>query len=149
VLYYNSAGPNFSVGAFGDTSANACDTAVYYSPPCAYAITYTAWGGVAFQVKGGSLSTAGYKALLYKLNTNGQPITDFGALMTYASGGGAIKEIALSSSMVKPLANGWVLVAIPVAQLNPSNAAVGTIQLKNEVNATLQTVRYDDVVLAS
>ncbi|MBV9278652.1 MAG: hypothetical protein JOZ41_01080 [Chloroflexi bacterium] len=146
VLYDNAVAPSFRDGSFGYSSRNACDTALYYSPPCSYAIAYTAWGGVDFQVRSGSLSTAGYRSLQYKLNPNGQPLSDFGALFTAASGG-VIKEVALSGGYATPLSGGWVQVSLPISLLNPANVALGTIQLKNERGVSLATVHYDDVSL--
>jgi hypothetical protein len=146
VLYDGQVGTGFRDGTFGYTSRDACDTSVYYSPPCSYGIAYSAWGGLNFQATGGSLSTAPYTYLQYTLNTNGQPISNFGALFTTSSDA-VINELALTSSNVTPLSDGWVQVSIPISELNPSNAAIGTIQLKNELSDDLDPVYYDDVQL--
>jgi hypothetical protein len=136
----------FTDGAFAYSSKNSCDTTMYYDPNCSYGITYQAWGGTDWYAPSGGLNTSGYTALTYNLYPNGQPLTDFGALFTNTSGN-LIKEIPLSSSMVTQLSGGWYHVSVPVSQLNPSNVAVGEIQLKNEMNASLATVHYDDVML--
>jgi hypothetical protein len=146
-LYINGIASGFTDGSFGYSSKKACDTALYASPACSYAIAYTAWGGVDFQVSSGSISTSGYTKLKYKLYPNGYPITDFGALLTNGTEN-VIKEVALSSSMVTSLGNGWYQVSVPLSQLNPSNVSISSIQLKNELNASLNTVHYDDVALS-
>lgn len=109
-------------------------------------MTYNAWGGVDFKVVSGALNTSGFTTLQYKLNPNGQPVGDFGALFTNSSGA-VVKEIPLTSSLTTALPNGWLQVTIPISQLNPSNVAIGEIQLKNEMNSSLNTVHYDDVML--
>jgi Cellulase (glycosyl hydrolase family 5) len=146
VLYDNGVASGFTDGSFGYSAANSCDTSLSYSPPCSYAITYTAWGGVNFQVDSGNLNTSGYTSLQYDLYTNGQPIADFGALLTDTSGA-VINEIALSSADVTTLSGGWVQASLPISQINPSNVGISTIQLKNEINGNLATVHYDDVML--
>jgi hypothetical protein len=146
VVYDNNMGSMFSDGAFGYVSKNACDGAMYFDPNCSYAITYKAWGGTDWTVSNGTLGTAGYTALTYHLNPNGQPISDFGALLTNKKGG-VIKEVPLTAGMATALSGGWYQVSVPISSLNPNNVAVKEIQLKNEMNATLSTVHYDDVKL--
>jgi len=145
-VYSNAVAPGFSDGTFGDSAKNACDSAVNYSPTCSYSVTYTAWGGVDFQVVSGALSTSGFTTLQYELNPNGQPTGDFGVLFTNSSGT-VINEIALTSNLTTTLPNGWLQVSIPIPQLNPSNVAIGSIQLKNELGGSLNSVHYDDVML--
>jgi hypothetical protein len=146
-LYTNGkVAAGFFDWSFGYSAKDPCDTSVYYSPPCSYAITYTQWGGLDFVVAAGTMATSGYASLQYKLDTNGQPVSDFGALFTDSSGA-PINEVALESSMVTPLSGGWVQVSIPIAQLNPANLPVSEIQLKNELDTSLTTVHYADVYL--
>jgi hypothetical protein len=139
-------GSGFSDGSFAYSSKNACDTSMYTSAPCSYDIAYNAWGGLGFTVSGGSMVTSGYSTLQYKLNPNGQPITDFGALLTDTSGA-VINELALASANVTALSGGWYQVTLPLAQLNLSNVAISGIQLKNELDTSLAAVHYDDVFL--
>lgn len=148
LVYNNTMGAGFTDGAFAYSSKNSCDAGVYYDPACSYAIAYQAWGGTSWGVPNGSMSTSPYTALTYRLNPNGQPISDFGALFTNTSGS-VIKEVAISGSMASALSGGWYQITIPIAQLNPSNVTISEIQLKNETGGNLASVHYDDVYLAS
>jgi hypothetical protein len=146
-VFTNGAiGSGFSDGSFAYSSRNPCDTSMYTSAPCSYAIAYNAWGGVNFSVNSGGMATSGYSTLQYKLNPSGQPITDFGALLTDSSGA-VINEAALANNNVTALSGGWYQVTLPLSQLNPSNVMISTIQLKNEMDASMATVHYDDVYL--
>jgi len=145
-IYDNAVAPQFVDASFGFSSKNPCDTALYYSPPCSYAIAYTAWGGLNFQVASGSLNTAAYTRLKYKLNPNGQPISDFAAVLVKASGS-VLKLIPLSSRNTTKLANGWTQVSLSLQNLNPSGASVAAIQLKSAVNKSLASVHFDDILL--
>jgi hypothetical protein len=145
LIYDNSTAPGFTDSPFAYSAMNPCDTTLYYDPTCSYSITYQAWGGTDWLVNGGTMSTSGYSSLSYRLYPNGQPISDFGALFTNGSGS-VVKEIALSSATATPLSGGWYQVTIPLSQLNPSNVNISSIQLKNELNANLASVHYDDVM---
>lgn len=145
-LYDNAVSSSFNDGTYGASAKIPCDTSMYYSAPCSYAISYTAWGGLNFQVISGTLNTSGFTNLEYTLNPNGQPVSDFGAILIGATGSG-IKEVPLSGDDVTSLTGGWVRVSIPLSALNPSGLPVIAVQLRNELNTDLQTVHYDDVML--
>jgi hypothetical protein len=146
LLYDNAVAAGFTDSSFGFSSNNPCDISLYYSPPCSYAITYTAWGALNFQVTSGTLDTSGYTNLEYKLYPNGQPIADFGVFLVSTSGT-AITSTALSARYATALPNGWLQISLPLSRLNPAQLPVGGIQLKNELNQTLAVVHYDDVRL--
>jgi hypothetical protein len=145
-LYNSAVGAGFTDSSFGYSSKDPCDTSLYYTPPCSYAITYAGWGALNFQVAAGTLDTSGYTSLEYKLYPNGQPIADFGVFLVSTSGN-TIKSIVLSVRDVTALTNGWLQISLPLTRLNPSGLPVGAIQLKNELNQTLAVVHYDDVML--
>jgi hypothetical protein len=145
-VYDNTVGAGFTDSSFAYSAKNSCDSTMYFDPTCSYDIAYKAWGAVDYQVASGTMSTAGYTTLSYRLYANGQPISDFGALLTNKSGNG-IKEIALTSSMATLMPCGWYQVTIPISKLNPSNVAIKEIQLKNEKGKALNPVHYDDVTL--
>jgi Glycoside hydrolase family 44 len=145
-LYDGAVAPGFNDSSFGFASRKPCDASLYYSPPCSYAIAYTAWGALNFQLASGTLNTSGYRSLQYKLNPNGQPIADFGVLLVSISGR-TIKSAVLSSRNATTLPDGWLQISLAIARLNPSHLPVGGIQLKNELNKQLPVVHYDDVML--
>jgi hypothetical protein len=145
-VYDNTVATGFTDSSFGYSAENACDGTMYYDPNCSYSITYKSWGAADYQVSSGTLDTSPYTSLTYHIYTNGQPISDFGALLTN-KGGNAIKEIALTTGMASSLPNGWYQVTIPLSKLNPRNVAIKEIQLKNEMNKALDCVHYDDVML--
>jgi Glycoside hydrolase family 44 len=144
VIYDNGLGPQFADGAFGFKSKNSCDPSIYYSAPCSYGIEYTSWGALNFQIIAGSLNTAAFTTLQYKLYPNGLPISDFSALLASASGN-VIKQVVLSSSNVSALGNGWMQVTVPLSLLNPAHVPVSAVQLKNQLNSDLPKVHYDDI----
>jgi hypothetical protein len=146
VVYDNGPGSEFADSSFAYTSKESCDQSIYFSPPCSYAIAYSSWGALNFQVLAGSLNTAAFTSLQYKLNPNGLPISDFSALFVSTTGN-VIKQIALSSDSVSPLTNGWSQVTLPLSLLNPSHLPVGAIQFKNQLNSDLPTVHYDDIAI--
>ena len=147
VLYGDAVAQGFVDRSFGYSSRNPCDTSMFVSPPCSYAISYTAYGGINFYHPGGTISTASYQTLRYELNTNNQPITDFSALFLN-SHGRVIKQIRLSSADVTAqLPEGWVQISIPLSLLTSTNVPIVGIQLKNRTDRPLASIHVDDVQL--
>ncbi|MBA3943379.1 MAG: cellulase family glycosylhydrolase [Herpetosiphonaceae bacterium] len=145
-LYDNAFANGFTDGTFNYSSRNPCDTTLYTSAPCSYAIAYTAFGGINFQTDAG-FSTDPYVSLQWNVNPAGQPLRDFSVLFTDTSPNhNVIAQVTLSSRSVKArLGNGWVRVAVPLTQLNPSKIPISSIQLKNATGGNLATIHVDDV----
>src|SRR5215467_11379936 len=65
------------------------------------------------------------------VKTSGQPITDFGIVLSDSSGNW-INEVTLSTlNITQTLPGGWVLISLPVSQLDPANTPIGTVDLEN------------------
>jgi len=144
ILYDNVVENGFYDGTYGYSAANACDLSTSTSPPCSYAITTTAHGGVNVGTTT-PITTTPYGTLEWNLNPNGQPLGDFSALFTDASGA-IIREVPLAyGNVVRTLADGWVHLSVPVTQLNPSDAPISSVQLKNATGGALAQVHMDDV----
>ena len=148
VIYNNAVSSKFYDYSYGLSAHNPCDTTIYTSSPCSYAITYTRWGAINFSVKGGKLNTSSYTSLDYNIHTNGQPLSDFSVTLLNTAAGG-IHEVVLSTSNTTDIGNGWKHVSIPMSQLNPSNVIVNAIHLNNTRDQTLRQVNVDDVTLVS
>jgi hypothetical protein len=94
------------------------------------------------------LKTDPYLALEFNINTNNQPIENFSAAFSDMNDK-VIKDVALSKdNVVKTLENGWAHVVVPLSDLNPSNAPVLRIQIKNATQNQLDTSHIDDVQLS-
>lgn len=147
VLYDNAFRNGFTGSPFSYSSRNACDGTTYVSAACSYAITYRAWGGLSIMPAGGSFQTGPYARLEWALRTNGQALGNFSVLFTDTTAGEAvIAQVTLSqSNVVAALGNGWVRVAVPVAQLNPANVPISTVQLKNATGGRLAQINLDDI----
>ena len=145
VLYDNALRNGFQDGSFGYSAASACDGATYVSAACSYAITYTPWGGINFVAPNGTFSTAPYARLEWALRPNGQPLGNFSALLTDGAGNVTAQIPLAAGNVTATLANGWVRVAVPLAQLNPANVPIGTVQLKNVTGNGLPQINVDDV----
>ncbi len=147
VLYNGVVAAGFLDYSFRYSSRNPCDSSMFVSSPCSYAISYTAYGGINFYHPHGAMSTASYKALQYDLNTNHQSMSDFSALFLNSSGQ-VIEQIRLSSADVTAqLPGGWVQLSIPLSLLNPANVPITDIQLKNRTGRPLASIHVDDVQL--
>ncbi len=145
VLYDNAFRNGFTDGTWGYSSRNACDQTTYVSASCSYRIAYTAWGGVNFLAPAGGLDTGPYTRLEWAVKTNGQPLGNFSVLLMDMNGN-VLPEVRLSSSDVTAqLANGWVRVSVPVAELNPADVQIREIHLKNGTNQSLPAINIDDV----
>ncbi len=148
-LYDNGFRNGFRDGSFSYRSRNQCDGATFTSAPCSYAIAYNGWGALGILPAGSEFSTAPYAWLEWNLNTSGRRIDDFSVLFT-DTGGKVIAEVRLSpANVTAALPNGWVHVSVPLSHLNPSNLPVGSIQLKNALNAELPMVYIDDIRLVT
>jgi hypothetical protein len=149
VLYGDAGATGFVDHSFGYSSHNPCDTSLFVSPPCSYAISYRSYGAINFYHPNGAISTASYQALQYDLNTNHQPITDFSALFLNSQRR-VIQQIRLSAADVTAqLPGGWVQISIPLSVLNPANVAITGIQLKNRTRWHLAPIHVDDVQLVA
>ena len=80
------------------------------------------------------------------MNLHGQAINRFSVLLTDTTAGEeVIVEVQLTSRYVTPLANGWVHVSVPLAQLNPKGVRISSVQLKNYTATTLGPIHVDDL----
>lgn len=147
VLYDNAFRNGFTGSAFAYSSRKACDGSTYVSASCSYAIAYKAWGGLSIMAGAGGFQTAPYARLEWTVRTNGLPLSDFSVLLTDNTANQAvIREITLTpANVTATLANGWVRVTVPVAQLNPASVAISTVQLKNATGQTLPQINLDDI----
>ena len=144
-LYDNAVSSAFTDNSFGYSSRTPCDTKVYVTAPCSYAITYQAYGAIEFLDKHGSINPNSYKSLDYNINTGGQPINDFGVIISDDKGGW-INEVVLSSSdITQSLPGGWVHISIPLSQLDSTNTPIGTIDLENALDKSTKLIHIDDV----
>jgi len=149
VLYEHGVASGIIDYSFGFSFRNSCDQTRFISPPCSYAITYTPYGGINLHIASGNMSTFSFKALEWDVFTNGQSIRDFSALLLDTRGR-VIRRVTLSPANITGTpASGWVHVAVPLSQLNPSNVLVKSIQLKNRTNRNLAMVYIDDIRFTS
>ncbi|HYT44563.1 MAG TPA: hypothetical protein VEP90_19690, partial [Methylomirabilota bacterium] len=144
-LYDNTVSSAFTDNSFSYSSRTPCDTTAYVSPPCSYAITYQAYGAIEFIYKNGSINPNSYKSLDYNVNTAGQPINDLGVAIS-DNKGQWINEVVLSSTNItQSLPGGWVHISLPLSQLDPTNIPIGTIDLENALNKSINLIHVDDV----
>jgi hypothetical protein len=147
VLYDNAVRNGFQDGPFAYQARKPCDTATYTSATCSYAITLQAWGALAFNTA--RFDPTPYSRLEWNVNTHGQAITAFSVLLTDATTAEeVIVEVTLKSAYVTPLANGWVHIAVPLADIDPRGVAISSVQLKNATGGTLAAINVDDVRFA-
>ncbi len=145
ILYDNAFRNGFTDGSWGYSSRTPCDKKTYASASCSYKIAYTAWGGINFLAPAGGLDTSPYVRLEYAIKTNGQPLSNFSVLLIDMNGK-VLPEVRLSpSNVTAQLANGWVRLSVPVAQLNPADVQIREIHLKNGTNQSLPAINIDDV----
>ncbi|MGN6565858.1 MAG: cellulase family glycosylhydrolase [Thermomicrobiales bacterium] len=151
VIYDNGLQHGFTDGSFSASARNACDTSDAVSAPCSYAISYLAWGGLNFVAPAAGLDTGPYTRLEWVVNTHGQPVTNFSVLFTDNTAARTVlHEVILSpANVVATLPNGWLRVSVPVADLNPAHAVVGSVQLKNATAGPLASINVDDVQLVT
>jgi hypothetical protein len=149
VIYDNQVESPWIDGSFSYSSRTPCDTSIYHSPPCSYAITLESWGALDVHYPTATFSTAPYQNLDYYLQPNGQPLSDFGIIMTTRSGRLITDHTLSATDNLGTTANGFDHISIPLSTLNPDNKPLWGIQLKNELNASLATIHVDDVVLTS
>jgi Glycosyl hydrolase catalytic core len=144
-LYDNAVSSAFTDNSFSYSSRTPCDTTAYVSAPCSYAITYQAYGAIEFIYKNGSINPSSYKSLEYNVNTAGQPINDLGVIIS-DNKGQWINEVVLSSTNItQSLSGGWVHISIPLSQLDATSTPIGTIDLENALNKSINLIRVDDV----
>jgi len=145
ILYDNAVSSAFTDNSFSYSSRTPCDTTTYVSAPCSYAITYQAYGAIEFNYKNGSINPSSYKSLDYTINTSGQPINDFGIVLI-SSKGQWINEVTLSiSNIIQTLPGGWVHISLPLSQLDSANTPIGTVDLENALNKSINLIHVDDV----
>ena len=145
ILYDNAVSSAFTDNSFNYYSRNPCDNTAYVSAPCSYAITYQAYGAIEFILKNGSINPNNYKSLDYAINTSGQPIADFGIVLS-GSAGNWINEVALSTLDIhQALPGGWVYISLPLSQLDPAHIPIETIDLENVQHTSMNIIYVDDV----
>jgi hypothetical protein len=93
-------------------------------------------------------STGAYQSLDFYLQPNGQPLADFGVLLTDPSDGTISEYVLSAANNLGTTANGFDHISVPMSALNPANQPVATIQIKNELNQNLATIHLDDVTLS-
>jgi hypothetical protein len=146
-LYYNAVSPDWTDNSFNYSAINPQDPSTYVSPPYSYEITCQSYGALELIKKDGSILPSAYPTLTYDLNTGGQPINDFGVVLSTPSGDW-INEIVLTSGMTTPLPNGWVKVTLLLAQDDPHNTPIGVFDFGNATPQTLGPARYDNIQLS-
>jgi hypothetical protein len=143
LVYDNAPGAGFWDGSYGYAARTPCDAATHATPGCSYAIALNPWGALNFGKEGG-FTTRGQTHLEFALRLNGQPITSLAVLLKAYPGGTTLGQVRLTQAHVTAtLANGWVRVAVPVAQLNPGNATAYTVQIQNQTSVRLGTIHVD------
>lgn len=147
VLYGDTIAPPFWDGTFGASAKNACDTQYCIGGRCAYALTLSDWGGLDIGRDGG-FATTGYRWLVWAFNPHGQPLEDFAVALTALGDGQRIRTIPLDASqIVADLGEGWVRLAVPIGALNPDDAPVYEIQLRNVAGRDLRAIHVDELWL--
>ena len=53
-----------------------------------------------------------------------------------------------SSNIIQSLPGGWVHISVPLSQLDATNIPIGTIDLENALNKSVNLIRVDDVHFA-
>ncbi len=146
VLYDDALQGGFRDWSYTLTSRTTCDRSTYAGGACSYAVAYGGWGGVKFQAPDGGLDTRPYERLEWAVNTHGLPLSNFAVVLVGVDGRALGQQITLSETYVtEQLAGGWVRVAVPVAQLNPAQAPVMSIHLRNTTAKALPTIHLDDI----
>jgi outer membrane biosynthesis protein TonB len=143
LIYDDAPGAGFWDGSYGYAARTPCDAAARASAGCAYAIALNPWGALNFGKEGG-FATAGQTHLEFALHTHGQALSALAVLLKAYPGGQSLGEVRLAQAHVTAtLADGWVRVAVPVAQLNPGNATAYTVQVQNGTASPLATIHVD------
>jgi hypothetical protein len=148
VLYDNQVESLWTDGSFSYSSRTPCDTTIYHSAPCSYAIAFQGWGAINFQYPSHDFSTGAYQSLDFYLQPNGQPLSDFGILLLDAAGRTITNYILSATDNLGVTANGFDHISVAMSVLNPANQPVHVIQIKNELNQNLATMHLDDVTLS-
>lgn len=150
-LYENGVlSPLFVDNSFRYSSATPCDRTTFVSPPCSYAITYQAYGAIELRSQHGNMDPGQYTGLQYDIETGGQPIKDFGVILS-TSNDQWISEYVIASANITATFSSqgklWYQVTFPMSQLDSSKQAFGVIDLENSLNNNLQAIHIDDIRL--
>ncbi|CAA9576574.1 MAG: GH5_40 [uncultured Thermomicrobiales bacterium] len=145
ILYDDVVPAPFWVRPVGVNATDPCDGQTRVGGRCSYALSLSSWGALSIGSDGG-FATGGYDRLEWSFNTHWQSLANFSIALTAQNSGEAIRAIPLDqATILADLGDGWVRLAVPMADLNPDGGAIGALILRNASGRDLGTIHLDDV----
>ena len=147
VIYDNAVSAFFKDNTYSYDSKSACDTSKFVSPGCSYSATFQSYGAFEFRYKNGTINPSAYKSLDFNINLNGQPVTDFGVILSTPADNAINEYFLLRSDVKQTLPNGWVHISIPMEALDAQGTNIGVVDIENAKDAGVSKIYLDDLAL--